>query len=303
MRRWCPSSVERNRTQEHICQGMATECEWCWNLGQTSTPSLSCQISFPLFLLYYMFSLLWLEQVWYRTCHRTFLPSPSLVIHPELLELSVKSSTLRQGNWQSTSTNKCLTVSNMLCQSSAKGSSPLLAQNSLKCSFQSTDMLPVFFLVWVAFLGNALSHCLHTAHASEDRILFWFSIFTDGVASVYINTHKNIYVYIWAIPDPKETGNYWLLWDQSNLVKWKVPQFMEEDLGTECFYFNVLSNPNYSMMCLNYVIHLFCQSTTKTPGERWYPLEEVGAEHLSHPVCCHRCPPVTGQAYNEDLVY
>lgn len=46
-----------------------------------------------------------------------------------------------------------------------------------------------------------------------------------------------------------------------------------------------------------------CQSSTKTSGGKWCPPEEDGAEHLSHPVSCHSCPPETRQAYNEDFLF
>jgi len=38
-----------------------------------------------------------------------------------------------------------------------------------------------------------MSSCIHS---SEDGILFWFSIFTDGVASVFLNMHKSLYIHI-----------------------------------------------------------------------------------------------------------
>lgn len=66
--------------------------------------------------------------------------------------------------------------------------------------------------------------------------------------------------------------------------------------------FKVLSNPNYSIMCLNYVIQVMPEQYKNT-WRKMVPTEGRGAEHLPYPVYCHSCPSVTRQAYNEDLLY
>lgn len=106
-----------------------------------------------------------------------------------------------------------------------QGELPTTCTKLLKIQFSIHNVACYFWFGWpflrmlyvIVFIHRML---LKTSFCSD-------FLYSQRLLPLYINTHKSIYIYIGVVCDPKKTGNQRLLWDQSNLVKWKVSLSME----------------------------------------------------------------------------